>query len=81
MLKTCWMAPGFDCYTARVEDGDHRIGVGEFVEGCIHIRGPAREVDLMRQLRDCMLQKAEPAFGRCNGCQSQGYCTGHQLSF
>ncbi|CAE7486069.1 CAC [Symbiodinium natans] len=30
-------------------DGDHRIGVSEFVEGCINIRGPAREVDLMRQ--------------------------------
>lgn len=30
-------------------DGDHRIGISEFVEGCINIRGPAREVDLMRQ--------------------------------
>jgi len=31
------------------KDGDHRVGESEFVEGCIHIRGPARQVDLRRQ--------------------------------
>jgi len=31
------------------KDGDHRIGESEFVQGCINIRGPARQVDLRRQ--------------------------------
>ena len=35
-------------FAAR-QDGDHRVGEHEFVQGCIHIRGPARQVDLRRQ--------------------------------
>jgi hypothetical protein len=31
------------------QDGDHRIGETEFVQGCINTRGPARQVDLRSQ--------------------------------
>ncbi|CAJ1419502.1 unnamed protein product [Effrenium voratum] len=38
------------------KDGDHCIGEAEFVEGCIHVRGPAREVDLLRQSQRTRIQ-------------------------
>lgn len=47
------------------KDGDHRVGEHEFVQGCIHIRGPARQVDLRRQ--------AQRTRSQLDGLEINGY--------